>query len=62
MLESINAVGFLRASGVKFHIEGPMKESAFCAMLVFWNGQINFRYRFFVLKLFGLANSKTSFR
>ena len=53
---------FLRASGVKFHIEGPMKESAFCAMLVFRNGQINFRYRFFVLKLFGLANSKTSFR
>ena len=29
MFESINAVGFLRTSGVLFHIEGPMKESAF---------------------------------
>ena len=35
-----------------------MKESAFCPMLVFRKGQINFRYLFFVLKLFGLANSK----
>ena len=53
---------FLRTSGVLFHIDGPMKESAFCPMLVFRNRQINFRYLFFVLKLFGQANSKTSFR
>ena len=53
---------FLRTSGVLFHIDGPMKESAFCPMLVFRNSQINFRYLFLVLKLFGQANSKTSFR
>ena len=55
-------LAFLRTSGVLFHIEGPMKESAFCPMLAFRNGQINFRYLLPVLKLFGLAHSKTSFR
>ena len=34
---------FMRTSGVLFHIEGPVKESAFCSMLVFRKGQINFR-------------------
>ena len=55
MFESINAVRF-------FENLWEMKESAFCSMLVFRNGQLNFGYLFFVLKLFGLANSKTSFR
>ena len=53
MFEIINAVGFLGNSGVLFHIDVPMKER---------NGQINLRYPFLVLKLFELANSKTSFR
>ena len=43
MFESINAVGFLRTSGVLFLNEGPMKESEFCPMLVFRNGQISFK-------------------
>ena len=62
MFESINAVVFLRTSGVLFDIEGPMYESALCPMLGFRNGKINFGYLFLVLKLFGLVNSKTSFR
>ena len=43
MFESINAAGFLRISGVLFPIEEPMKESAFCPVLDFPKGQINFR-------------------
>ena len=43
ILESNGTVGvFFRTSGVLFHIDGPMKESAFCPMLVFQNGKINF--------------------
>ena len=58
MFESINAVGFFENLWGLFDIGGRMKQNAFCPMLVFGNGQINFRYLFLVLKLFGLANSK----
>ena len=62
MLESIKAVGLFQTLVSFNSIEGPIKESAFCPMLVFRYGQINFRRLFLALKLFGQANSKTSFR
>ena len=42
MFESISAVVFLRTSGVLLQIEGPIKNSEFCPMLVFRKRQINF--------------------
>ena len=43
MFESISVVGFFQKSGLLFHIEGPMKENAFCPVLVFREVKNNFR-------------------
>ena len=56
MFASFNAVGFFENLWGFIHIEGPMKESSFCPILVFQNGKTQ------ILKLLGQVNSKTSFR
>ena len=43
MFENVSVIGFLRTTAVLFHIEGPMKKSAFCLVLVFQKGRVNFR-------------------